>query len=775
MTADDSLARPLDDPRVHAFLPLLYVAWADGDLSDSEIEGICREARADPALDGECREVLGRWLDPARPPAAGDLQALLRAIRRSASALSPDERRSLTALGVELARAEGGSVGPAERAALERIEQALGVVGPEVSRALLTPTRPAPVEEAPDRPAEADAPPGPDPERLQALLDAPQAEVRRELRRLLSEDRFAYPYDLPKAEYRERVLAWCRTLAAAGYGGLGFPRQHGGSDDAGAFLATFETLAEHDLSLLVKFGVQFGLFAGSIHQLGTAAHHAAYLPAASTLELPGCFAMTETGHGSNVAEIETMARYRVEDGTFEIHTPNEAARKDYIGNAACHGRLATVFAQLEVAGERHGVHALLVPIRDADGNPLPGVSIEDCGDKLGLNGVDNGRLGFDHVRVPRENLLDRFAQVSADGVYTSPIASPSKRFFTMLGTLVGGRVSVALAALTATKSALTIAVRYAERRRQFGPAGEAETTLLDYRIHQRRLLPKLATTYALHFSLRRLADKYLHDPEETRRELESTAAGLKAIATWHATETIQEAREACGGQGYLAVNRFAALKADTDVFTTFEGDNTVLLQLLAKGLLSKYKKQFGDMSFFDLLRYAADQAGTIVSELNPIIIRNTDEEHLRGAEFQLEALRWREGHLLSTLARRLRRRLKEGMDSFRALVECQDHVLALSRAHVDRVVAERFRAVLDSDLAGTPEAAALEPLAQLHALYVIESDRGWFLEQGYIEPVKAKAIRRQVNRLCAEIRPHAAALVDAFGIPDELLAAPIAT
>src|SRR5690606_4976706 len=137
---------------------------------------------------------------------------------------------------------------------------------------------------------------------------------------------------------------------------------------------------------------------------------------------------------------------------------------DYIGNAAAHGELAVVFAQLEVAGERHGVHAVVVPIR-IDGAPAPGVRIEDCGHKMGLNGVDNGRLWFDDVRVPRENLLDRFASVSAEGVYSSEIESKGRRFFTMLGTLVQGRVSVGGAGISASKVALTIAVNYADRRR----------------------------------------------------------------------------------------------------------------------------------------------------------------------------------------------------------------------------------------------------------------------------------------------------------------------
>src|SRR5690606_13505885 len=120
----------------------------------------------------------------------------------------------------------------------------------------------------------------------------------------------------------------------------------------------------------------------------------------------------------------TTATYDASTGEFEIHTPSDSAQKNYIGNAAVHGQLAVVFAQLVVGGEVQGVHALLAPIRDAKGATMPGVRIEDCGPKLGLNGVDNGRIWFDHVRVPRENLLNRYADVTPDGSYVSPIDSP---------------------------------------------------------------------------------------------------------------------------------------------------------------------------------------------------------------------------------------------------------------------------------------------------------------------------------------------------------------
>src|SRR3954471_13139738 len=377
---------------------------------------------------------------------------------------------------------------------------------------------------------------------LRTLLDGEHAAQRDRVREWLSDPANAPAADLPMDEHRERVLAWAKELASEGDTAMGYPVEYGGQDAVGRSVASFETLAYGDLSLLVKCSVQFGLFGGAVLHLGTERHHERYLRAIARLELPGCFAMTETGHGSNVQALETTATYEPETQEFVVDTPTEAAGKDYIGNAARHGRMAAVFAQLIVGGEERGVHALLVPIRDERGEPLPGVRIEDCGAKLGLDGVDNGRLYFDHVRVPHDALLDRYAQVSPEGEYTSAIENPTKRFFTMVGTLIQGRNSVCGAAINASKVALVIAVRRGLTRRQFGPPGGEEAVLLDYRTHQRRLLIPLATTYALHFAQERLVAE-LHEvftapdggEDRKRRELETLAAGVKAIGTWHAT------------------------------------------------------------------------------------------------------------------------------------------------------------------------------------------------------------------------------------------------
>ncbi|MFP2932135.1 acyl-CoA dehydrogenase [Pyxidicoccus sp. 3LG] len=757
-------------PRLAPLVPMLYVAWTDGELTHEEIRALGAAAKAQPWLDLRSNIVLARWLDPVTPPSVGELAHLRAYIRRTAERLSHSGQQSLAELGAQLAQVASGTDGlpapmPELSRALAQLEESLGISGREAVRSLLPSAVPAPARHGPTEPTSFD------PEALRAVLDRKYPDARAKVRAWLAAPAFRYSDTHDTDRYRDQVFHWLKSLADQGLGRIAFPSGNETGADLGAFIAAFETLAFFDLSLVVKAGVHFGLFGASILFLGTEKHHREYLPRVASLELPGCFAMSELGHGSNVRDVETVARYDAATGEFVVHTPTEAARKEWIGNAARHGRIATVFAQLEVDGKDLGVHALLVPLRDEQGNVLPGVRIEDCGVKMGLNGVDNGRLWFHHVRVPRENLLDRFGQVNEQGEYTSTIPGDSKRFFTMLGTLVAGRVSVACAALSAAKSGLTIAVRYGEMRRQFGPVGAQEVRLLDHQTHQLRLLKPLAKTYALDFALEYLVERYVGRTEEDAREVEALAAGLKAYATWHTTALLQETREACGGQGYLEANRIPALKADTDVFTTFEGDNTVLMQLVAKGLLTGYRQRFEDDRVFAVLKLLADRATGMVDR-NPFATRRTGSEHLRDGDFQLRALRYREDDLMASVSQRLRKRLGAGVEAFEAFNQCQEHLLVLAHAHVERLVLEQFlkgvAAVTEPGLK-----AVLGRLCDLYGLSCLESASGWFLEHGLLEGSKARAIRKEVERLCAEVRPDAVALVDAFGIPDTCLAAPI--
>jgi acyl-CoA oxidase len=633
-----------------------------------------------------------------------------------------------------------------------------------------------------------------DPAVLREVLDGRWSHIRRDARENLGDADFLPVYGESMTEARERVTRAARALAASGRVGYGFPKEFGGEADSGASVTSIEMLAFADLSLMVKAGVQWGLFGGALELLGTRRHHETYLRDVMSFDLPGCFAMTETGHGSDVQQLRTTSTYDPATQTFDLHTPHQAARKDYIGNAAKDGRMAVVFAQLVSHGENHGVHAWLVPIRDEQGNALPGVTIEDDGPKAGLLGVDNGRLSFDHVSVPRDMLLDRYGQVAEDGTYTSSIENETRRFFTMLGTLVRGRVSVGGSAGSATKLALDIAVRYGDVRRQFAaPGEEREIVINDYLVHQRKLLPALAKTYALHFAQGELVST-MHDvqtavhvhgqeiDEQAQRELESRAAGLKVAQTAHATATIQMCREACGGAGYLQENRLPHLKADTDVFTTFEGDNTVLLQLVAKGLLTGYRDNFGSLDGWGRVGFVADMVRETVLErtaARALIARlvdavpGVDDVPMLERGWQLKMFEFREKHSLEGAIRRLRKNsTTEGMAPFDMFNDVQDHVLKSAQTHIDRIVLESFVAGVDR----TDDPAArqlLDTLCDLYALSTIEADKAWFLEHGQLTPARAKLLTATVNQLLKELRPHLVTLVDGFAIPDQWKAAAI--
>ncbi|KZS63129.1 acyl-CoA dehydrogenase [Mycobacterium ostraviense] len=625
-------------------------------------------------------------------------------------------------------------------------------------------------------------------EHLRNALDGRFRDVKNDMRKKLNLEVFRPHYTPNTVIARAKVAEQMRLLAAAGAAEDSFRKEHGGTGNVGAAITMIEMLAMSDLSLMVKAGVQWGLFGGAVENLGTQRHHEEYVPKIINLDIRGCFAMTETGHGSDVQSLETTATYDVETEEFVIDSPTPTARKDYIGGAAETARLAAVFAQLITTGNggqvNHGVHCFLVPIRDDEGNDLPGVTTSDCLYKGGLPGVDNGRIMFDHVRIPRVNLLNKYGDVAPDGTYSSPIENASRRFFTMIGTLIRGRVTVGGSAAAAARVALDIATRYALQRRQFSAPDDddSEVLIMDYLVHQRRLFPLIARSYALQFAQNELVStchdlQTADDPDaEEQRELEARAAGLKAANTWHASRAIQEAREACGGAGYMAENRLIALRADTDVFTTFEGDNHVLTQLVAKELLTAYADDIRSMSPVEWVRFAANTVGqrvmkrtaaeTIIQTVVDARQDNEEEGSLFNRGTQVTMLEDREEYLLSSVARRLQSKSNE-MSAFDAFNAVQDHVLHAAQAHIDRVVLEAFVAGIES----CPDREArdvLEAVCDLYALSVIEDDKAWYIEHRFLSTERAKAVTRGINDRCRVLRPHAKTLVDGFGIPEPL-------
>ena len=754
-------------PGLLSVLPLFYVGWSDSVLSPTEMKFIHQKLEEMDFLTESEKALLIKWTDPLHPPGEEVFKEWVHVLEQHAKKIGPDKKESLIELGMEMAYVYENGGGNAHwhtsetRAAIQSLAETLGVEGPTSSNLLLSKL-------------EGHAIPIPcsactfDPAAMTDFLDGEYKNIKNRMRTLLSDPFFQNGVILDKETYRLRVLNQVKALARQGVSAYSFPKVYGGGEKKGDHMAVFEMLAYGDLSLTVKFGVQFGLFGGALYMLGTEPHHRKYLEAMHRAELLGCFAMTETGHGSNVKELQTTATYDRTTDEIIIHSPEKAAGKEYIGNAL-HSSMAAVFAQLIVDGESHGVHAVLVPIRNKKNKLLPGITVEDNGYKMGLNGVDNGRIWFDQVRVPRENLLNKYGNINGNGQYESPLKSSSKRFFTMLGALVVGRISVGLAGVSTAKTALTIAVKYALKRKQFAPKdGEPETLIMDYPTHQHRLLPLIAKTYAYYFALRKLADKYTAKTDEDVRHIETLAAGLKSKATWHATRTIQECREACGGKGYLTENRFPDLKADSDIFTTFEGDNTVLMQLVAKGVLSQFKQSFHDEGYRAVMRYLYTRFSHTVDELNPIHTRNTASEHLLSRAFHKDAFNYRFQKLLLTCSSRMQNYLKKRIDPYQAFLKCQTHMVALADAYIDNIVLKSFIGAIEKCDAG-PLRKVLDHVCDLYALTVIQDEKGWFLENDYLSGAKSKAIRRVHNKLVQELRPEVEGLVDGFGIPEALL------
>lgn len=741
------------------YIPFFYVIWSDDLLTISEINVVQKALEADETLTEENRNTLISWLDTANPPTNNEIKNWKRTIANTRVKLVESETYPLAAFSQKIVRQHYRKYPFNDQ--LKHIEVNLGIQPNHYSHLFDVELDYKSTLNYYDA------------SEIDTLLKGEHANVIDGFRSVLDNPIFEWDIHRKKEDFREVVLDQVKFLADKGYGSIAYPSTYSGTNNMEGYAYMFENMMYVDGSLTIKFGVQFGLFGGSIQKLGTKKHHDKYLEDAGSASLLGCFAMTETGHGSNVRGIKTTATYDKETDNIIIQTPGQNDNKEYIGNAL-HSKMASVFAQLIVDGKNEGVHAILVPLRNEKHELLPGIKIEDNGYKLGLNGVDNGKIWFDQVSVPRENLLNKYGDIRSDGSYHSEIKNSNKRFFTMLGTLVGGRICVARAGLGGAKFALTVAIKHALKRRQFNNSIKVqEDLLMDYPTHQLRLTPLVASAYVYHVALDKIMEAYCDQNQPDKREVETQVAGLKSIITWYASSAIQECREACGGKGYLLENRIADLKGDVDIFTTFEGDNTVLLLLAAKGVLSDFKSEFNSAGFSAVLKILGIQISNKLTTINPVYSNKVDKEHLYNPKFHKHAFEYRTRRLTYTLAMRIRDYIKKGMPSYQAFLKVQTHLVALGKAYSCELAYNFYCDFVDT-IPNEKNRLLFQKLGTLHALQTIREDAEWYLEQSYIGGTKSKAIRQRVERLCTELRPHIHILVDGFGIPDHCMRAPIA-
>ncbi|CAN8063711.1 unnamed protein product [Agarophyton chilense] len=616
----------------------------------------------------------------------------------------------------------------------------------------------------PDLPAPPATPPSP--QVLNTLLYPYERQLRQRVFDLLEEPLFRRRTQLTLREHRDLTTARMRRVQQAGLLSNTISQQSAAGSRRYDAVTSVVSLLDH--SMEVKFGVCFGLFGAAVHQLGTKAQRDSWIPQLETMKVFGCFALTELGHGSNVRGIETTATYHADAQQFEIHTPHETAQKYWIGGASESATHAVVFAKLAIKGVQYGIHVFIVCLRRPDGSTMPGIRIEDCGEKAGLNGVDNGRIWFTHVRIAREHMLSAMSQVAPDGTYSSTIPSANARFGVMLGALTGGRVSMCFLSVTNAMLGLSIAIRYSFVRRAFAPSPDAaEVPLLFYTSHRRQLMIPLATSYVYALCGRDLTNTWYRaiDDGVVSKHVHVTSAGYKALFTWFMQEALQAAREACGGQGYKSDNWIAPLKADRDVMLTFEGANNVMMQQVGKALLTEFgvaarnRGRFDDSSILSALNKAPSTSGSAAS---------LDAAFFHAAFWRLEKKQ------VGLLGKRYAQALRErNASAFHAWNDCLAQAESAARAHMCRVILDAHRMHVKKALAidkATGDAVRL--CGQLWAVETMRRNSD-FLRLGCISRKDATETAQRIDALCEKVTAIAPQLVEGVGIPDRLLA-PIA-
>ena len=585
-------------------------------------------------------------------------------------------------------------------------------------------------------------------------VDSDCHAMRADLRDFLKDDLFVGRYH--DSLEQMRALATRRLRKLAETPGRFFSIRDFETDPRRIF-AAHEITCMVDGSFATKLTVQANLSGGTILKLGTERHHAV-LAKFDKAEEVGCFGLTELGYGNNAIKLETTAHYDAQTHEFVVNTPTPLAQKYWITNGAIDAHWCVVFAQTFVNGKHEGVQALLVRIRDKDLRPLPGVTIEDMGQKMGQNGVDNARIGFRNVRVPREMFLNRYADVDASGKFVSSITNPRARFIAALNQLLSGRLCLSSKGVGRCKQALTIAVRYSLSRLCVGESGESDTPIMDNGLQQRAFLPLIARTYAVSVvGMTYVKDRFVAETTANNSkglgavspELEVLCSGIKALNTWHTERVASITRERCGGQGYLAANKFAEILGDAHAICTAEGDNSVLMIKVAKERLAWAKKDGGKW---------------VASALAPFV----GFEDVRNPDYLLALFKRREATQIAQLQGVMDHDMRHGSTLFEVWsVRQSDAVQALARSYIERVCLEQFLA----RIASAPKSIKLmlEQLAVLFALDVVEKDAAWFLTSRVLTVDQGAHAVQTCRDMCLQLAPQAIHLVDAFSVPEHLL------